>query len=47
LIPDGFATAADWLEHYTAFWSGSADRLAGLVGELAAAEVTAKETTNE
>jgi DNA-binding transcriptional ArsR family regulator len=34
LVPDGFATGAAWFEHYSAFWSGSADRLAALVADL-------------
>lgn len=38
LVPDGFATGAAWFEHYSAFWSGSADRLAALVAGLETSE---------
>jgi DNA-binding transcriptional ArsR family regulator len=38
LVPDGFQTAAAWLEHYQGFWADSADRLAGVVTELARSE---------
>jgi DNA-binding transcriptional ArsR family regulator len=34
LAPDGFSSAAAWLDHYSAFWSGSADRLATVVAAI-------------
>lgn len=34
LVPDGFATVADWFAHHHQFWSSSLDRLEDLVAEL-------------
>lgn len=34
LVPDGFATATEWLAHHHQFWTASLDRLETLVAEL-------------
>jgi len=34
LAPHGFRDAAEWFTHYDQFWTGSLDRLAGLLTEL-------------
>lgn len=34
VVPDGFATVADWFAHHRQFWTSSLDRLEALVAEL-------------